>query len=45
MVEGGCGTAEANTTTGEGDTNTALLAENTVAMPEQQAEAAVENKF
>ena len=45
VAEGGNGSAEAVTTTGEGDTNTALLAEDTVAMPEQQAKAAVENKI
>ena len=45
-MEDGDGTAEAITTTGEGDTNTIMLAGDTVAMPGRQADkAAVENKI
>ena len=46
VAEGGNGSAEAVTTTGEGDTNTIMLAGDTVAMPGRQADkAAVENKI
>jgi len=44
VMEDGDGTAEAITTTGEGDTNT-MLARDTVAMLGRQAKAAVENKI